>query len=119
MSSNTNKELYFMPILVSAHGFELTEAIRNACVEECEDRILPVARHNFGARWTLHLEHLTHSAHIAWNDGQFSGDATVKSEDMYTSIHQAAKKALEQIKKAHEKRYDHHKHQKLKVVGEE
>jgi ribosome-associated translation inhibitor RaiA len=107
-----------MTIQVSALGFELTDAIRSACLAECEERMMPVARHNFGARWTLQLENLDHSAHIAWNDGQFYGDVTVKSSDMYTSIHQASKKALEQMKKAHEKRYDHHKPTKLKVVGE-
>jgi ribosome-associated translation inhibitor RaiA len=108
-----------MPIQVSAQGFELTDGIRISCFAECEERLIPVARHNFTARWTLHLEHLDHSAHIAWKDGQFTGDVTVKSPDMYTSIHQAAKKALEQMKKAHEKRYDHHKPTKLKVVGED
>jgi ribosomal subunit interface protein len=108
-----------VPIQISAHGFELTEALKEACIAETEERLKPIARHNFSCRWTLNLENLQHSAHIAWNDGQFHGDATVKSEDMYTSIHHSAKKSAEQIKKAHEKKYETYKEPKLKAAAGE
>ena len=101
-----------MPIQVAAHGFEMTDGLRNSCIEETSDRLQPLALHNFGSRWALSLEAAEHVAHLTWTDGPFHGDVTVRSNDMYTSIHQCTKKAVEQIKKAHDKRYDHHQTQK-------
>ena len=101
-----------MPNQVAAHGFDLTDAIRESCLEETKEKLMSIAQNNFSSRWTLSLEKLEHVAHISWSDGPFHGDATVKSNDMYQSIHQAAKKAFEQIKKAHEKRNDHNHTQK-------
>lgn len=104
-----------MPFQVAAHGFELTDAIRESCQEEARDKLQPLALHNFSSRWTLSLDGNEHVAHVTWNDGTFHGDATVKSVDMYKSIHQASKKAAEQMKKAHDKRYDHHHKGALKT----
>jgi ribosome-associated translation inhibitor RaiA len=98
-----------MPVQVAAHGFELTNAIRECCEVETREKLQPLALHNFSAKWILSLEAGVHVSHVNWHDGGFHGDATVKSADMYQSIHQATKKAQEQIKKAHDKRYDHHK----------
>jgi ribosome-associated translation inhibitor RaiA len=92
---------------VSAHGFDLTDAIRTTCLEEAQDKLMPLALHNFSTRWTLSFEAGEHVAHLSWTDGGFRGDVTVKTIDMYQSIHQASKKAHDQIKKSHEKRYSH------------
>lgn len=97
-----------MPIQVTAHGFELTDGLKETCVTESREKLMPLALHNFSAKWILSLEAQEQVAHLAWTDGSFLGDATVKSTDMYNSIHQCTKKAAEQIKKAHDKRYDHH-----------
>jgi hypothetical protein len=94
---------------VAAHGFILTQALRDCCEGESNDKLRPLALHNFGSRWALSLEGNNHVAHLTWNDGPFHGDVTIKSEDMYQSIHGASKRAMEQMKKAHSKRYDHHK----------
>jgi ribosome-associated translation inhibitor RaiA len=96
-----------MPIQVAAHGFNMTDSIRQSCIDETTERLQSLALHNFTSRWTLSLEAGEHVAHINWTDGSFHGDATVKSADMYQSIHSATKKAVEQMKKAHSKRYDH------------
>lgn len=95
-----------MPIQVAAHGFEMTESLQTNCVDESREKLQAIALHSssFTAKWTLSLEHGTHVAHVAWADGSFKGDATVKSVDMYQSIRQCAKKAQEQMKKAHGKR---------------
>ena len=95
-----------MPIQVAAHGFEMTEALRETCLQETKDKLQQLALHNFSAKWMLSLEKEDHIVHVAWNDGRFHGDCTVRSTDMYNSIHQCAKKAVEQIKKAHDKAYD-------------
>ena len=97
-----------MPFQVAAHGFDLTDALRESCLSESREKLQPLAKHNFSARWMLSIERTDHVAHVIWADGNFRGDVTVKSPDMYQSIHQATKKAMEQIKKAHDKRYDHH-----------
>jgi ribosome-associated translation inhibitor RaiA len=97
-----------MPFQVAAHGFDLTDTIRSSCMQEVEERLQPLALHNFSTRWTLSLEAGEHVAHLSWTDGSFHGDVTTKCPDMYQSIHLASKKAHEQIKKSHEKRYDHH-----------
>lgn len=96
-------------VQVSAHGFELTEALRDTCVEETEEKMQSLACSNFHARWVLSIESINHVAHVTWGDGSFHGDATVKSDDMYLSISRSAKTAHEQIKKAHEKRFNHHR----------
>ena len=98
-----------MPIQVAAHGFNLTEAIRESCLSETREKLQPLALHNFTARWTLSLDAGEHVSHVNWTDGSFHGDVTVKGPDMYQSIHHASKKVVEQIKKAHGKRYDHHR----------
>lgn len=95
-----------MAFQVSAHGFELSEALRENCMSEVGDKLQPLAVNNFSAKWMLSLEAHDQIAHLIWQDGSFRGDAVGRSEDMYTSIHQAVKKAAEQIKKAHEKRHD-------------
>jgi|GEM_PF-620022 len=97
-----------MPFQVAAHGFLLTDALREACLTESTGKLQPLAVKNFSSRWKLSLERTEHVAHITWADGSFHGDATAKSADMYQSIHQATKKAMEQMKKAHDKRFDHH-----------
>lgn len=97
-----------MAIQVIAQGFELTDALKTSCLEETKDKLLGLALHNFSSRWALSVDAGNHVAHITWSDGPFHGDVTVKSDDMYGSIHQATKKAIEQMKKAHDKRYDHH-----------
>jgi ribosome-associated translation inhibitor RaiA len=96
-----------MTFQVAAHGFALTQAIQDSCQSETEEKLQHLALHNFSSRWTLSLEAGEHVAHLKWTDGPFHGDVTVKSHDMYNCIHQCAKKGLEQIKKAHSKRYDH------------
>lgn len=96
-----------MPVQVTAHGFDLTDALRENCLAESTDKLAALALHLFSSRWTLSLDGGEHVAHLAWKDGPVQGDVTVKSIDMYTSIHQASKKAIEQIKKAHAKRYAH------------
>jgi len=94
---------------VAAHGFELTQALRECCEAESTEKLKPLALHNFGSRWALSLEGNDHVVHLTWNDGPFHGDVTIRSPDMYHSIHGATRRAMEQIKKAHSKRYDHHK----------
>lgn len=108
-----------MPIQVTAQGFELTDGLKGNCLEETKDKLQPLALHNFSSRWALSLEAEMHVVHLTWSDGPFGGDVTVKSEDMYNSIHQATKKAMEQIKKAHDKRNNHHKPSKVVPVVEE
>ncbi len=95
-----------MPIQVSAHGFEITEALRQSCIEESKEKIQNLAQHNFSAKWTLSLERGEHIAHVVWNDGEFRGDASARTNDMYGSIRQTAKKAMEQLKKAHGRAYE-------------
>lgn len=107
-----------MPIQVAAQGFELTDGLRDCCTNEAKDKLLPLALHNFSSRWALSLEAGEHVAHLHWVDGPFHGDVTVQTSDMYQSIHQCAKKAMEQIKKAHDKRYDHHKAPKNLIPAE-
>jgi ribosome-associated translation inhibitor RaiA len=94
-----------MPIQVAAHGFDITEALRQSCIEEAKDKVQSLAQHNFTAKWTLSVERGEHIAHITWKDGEFHGDASSRTSDMYGSIRQSAKKAMEQLKKAHGKAY--------------
>jgi ribosome-associated translation inhibitor RaiA len=98
-----------MTVQVAAHGFELTEGLRTACEAESQDKLQLLALNNFSSKWVLSIEKAEHVAHLAWTDGSFRGDVTVKSDDMYKSINQCSKKAVEQIKKAHDKRNDHKK----------
>ena len=107
-----------MPVQVMAHGFELTESLKQACITETEDKLQPLALHNFSVKWMLSLDASDHVAHVNWHDGKFHGDATVKSHDMYTSIGRVTKTAGEQLKKAHDKRYEHHKADKIIVTEE-
>jgi len=96
-----------MPIQVAAHGFDLTPSLKDCCTLETQERLSPLAQHGMSAKWVLSVEKGEHIAHINWNDGSYHGDATVKTEDMYSSIKQAVKKAAEQLKRAHEKKYNH------------
>ena len=98
-----------MSVQVAAHGFELTDGLRTACLAETHDKLEVLALHNFSSKWVLSIEKAEHVSHLAWTDGSFRGDVTVRSEDMYKSISQCSKKAVEQIKKAHDKRNDHKK----------
>jgi ribosome-associated translation inhibitor RaiA len=98
-----------MTIQVSADGFELTNALRQACESETSDKLNPIALSNIKAKWVLSIQREDQVAHLLWDDGIFHGDVTVKSTDMYNSIHQCAKKAAEQMKKSHEKKQNHHK----------
>jgi ribosome-associated translation inhibitor RaiA len=98
-----------MTVQVAAHGFELTDGLRTACEAESQDKLQLLALNNFSSKWVLSIEKTEHVAHLAWTDGGFRGDVTVRSEDMYKSISQCSKKAVEQIKKAHDKRNDHKK----------
>ena len=107
-----------MPIQVVAHGFEMTEALKTYCQEESRAKLLPLAASNFSAKWNLSVEHGEHIAHITWADGSFKGDATVHSQDMYQSIRQSTKKALEQIKRAHAKRSEARKAKRPEVVSQ-
>jgi ribosomal subunit interface protein len=98
-----------MSTQVSADGFELTNALRDYCDSETKERLQPISLKVVNARWTLSIEREEQVSHLTWNDGIFHGDVTVKSTDMYNSIHQCAKKASEQMKKSHEKKQNHHK----------
>ncbi len=98
-----------MTIQVSADGFELSSALHDACEAETKDRLQPISLHAIKAKWILSIQREEQVAHILWDDGIFHGDVTVKSTDMYNSIHQCAKKASEQMKKSHEKKQNHHK----------
>lgn len=98
-----------MTVQVAAHGFELTDGLRSACEAETQEKLQLLALNNFSTKWILSIEKTEHVAHLAWTDGGFRGDVTVRSEDMYKSISQCSKKAVEQIKKAHDKRNDHKK----------
>ncbi len=98
-----------MPIQVSADGFELTNALRESCEGETKEKLLPIALSNVKAKWVLSIQREEQVAHLIWHDGIFNGDVTVKTKDMYSSIHQCAKKAAEQMKKSHEKKQNHHK----------
>ncbi|MES2614588.1 MAG: HPF/RaiA family ribosome-associated protein [Bdellovibrionota bacterium] len=98
-----------MPIQVSADGFELTSALKESCEAETKERLLPISLSTVKAKWVLSVQREEQVAHLIWNDGIFHGDVTVKTTDMYSSIHQCAKKASEQMKKSHEKKQNHHK----------
>ena len=100
-----------MSIQVAAHGFDLTSALKEACEAETTDKLNSIALNNIITKWTLSIEREDQIAHLIWSDGTFNGNVTVKSFDMYNSIHLCAKKALEQMKKSHEKKQNHH-HQK-------
>lgn len=107
-----------MNIQVSADGFELTNALRDACESETTERLMPISLSNVNAKWILSIQREEQVAHIIWHDGIFHGDVTVKSTDMYNSIHQCAKKASEQMKKSHEKKQNHHKPSKEEFDNE-
>jgi ribosome-associated translation inhibitor RaiA len=107
-----------MSIQVAAHGFELTDGLRGACESETNEKLQLLALHNFSSKWILSIEKTEHIAHLAWNDGSFHGDVTVRSEDMYKSISQCSKKAAEQIKKAHDKRNGHKKSPSKAIAGD-
>jgi ribosome-associated translation inhibitor RaiA len=96
-----------MNVQVAAHGFELTDGLKAACETESQEKLQLLALHNFSTKWILSLERNEHVAHLTWADGGFRGDVKVHSEDMYKSISQCTKKAVEQIKKAHQKRNGH------------
>ncbi|BBH54276.1 HPF/RaiA family ribosome-associated protein [Fluviispira sanaruensis] len=98
-----------MPIQVAAHGFELTQPLKEACEAESKDKLHSIALNHIKTKWTLSIQREEQIAHLTWVDGAFNGDVTVKSTDMYNSIHQCAKKAVEQLKKSHAKKQDHHK----------
>ncbi|WP_397599392.1 HPF/RaiA family ribosome-associated protein [Silvanigrella sp.] len=96
-----------MSIQVAAHGFELTTALKEACEAETKDKLHAIALNNITTKWTLSIQREEQISHLIWSDGTFNGNVTVKSSDMYNSIHQCAKKALEQMKKSHEKKQNH------------
>ena len=103
----------FMSIQVAAHGFELTSTLKEACEAETIEKLHSIALNNVITKWTLSIEREEKIAHLIWADGTFNGNVTVKSHDMYSSIHLCAKKALEQMKKSHEKKQNHHKGNKI------
>ena len=105
-----------MSIQVAAHGFELTNALKEACEAETKDKLHSIALNNITTKWTLSIQREDQIAHLIWADGTFNGNVTVKTPDMYNSIHQCAKKALEQMKKSHEKKQNHHKGSKLTYI---
>ncbi len=98
-----------MPIQVSAHGFEITASLKEACDKEVKERLSPLSLNSLKAKWILSIERQEHISHLIWDDGIFHGDITVKTNDMMSSIHQCAKKAAEQIKKSHDKKQNRHK----------
>lgn len=98
-----------MSIQVSADGFELTNSLREACESETQEKLSAIALNNLTTKWILSIQREEQVAHLTWHDGIFHGDVTVKSGDMYTSIHQCGKKAAEQMKKSHDKKQNHHK----------
>jgi ribosome-associated translation inhibitor RaiA len=98
-----------MSIQIAAHGFELTQALKEVCESEIKDKLYPIALSQVSTKWTLSIEREQQIAHLIWTDGAFNGNVTVKTLDMYNSIHQCTKKALEQMKKSHAKKQNHHK----------
>ena len=108
-----------MPIQVAAHGFQLTDALKEACTAESKEKMQAIAVSNFSAKWTLSLNAAEHVAHVTWGDGSFHGDATARSADMYSSVAKAAKIAHEQMKKMREKRFDEKRHRPEKFTAEE
>lgn len=105
-------------IQVSADGFELTQSMKDACEVEVNERLQSLAVKSLHVKWVLFIERAEQAAHMTWQDGVFHGDVTVRSGDMYNSIHQCAKKASEQIKKSHEKKQNHHKSSRANFESE-
>ena len=95
-------------IQVAGHGFDLSESLKVHCQNETQEKLAHLALSQFSANWMLKIEREEQMAHLNWNDGMFHGDVTVSTTDMHQSIHSCIKKAVEQMKKAHEKKQNHH-----------
>jgi ribosome-associated translation inhibitor RaiA len=98
-----------MNVSIAAHGFDLTDAIKEACRAAAEDAFPSLSESDEGerkVRWHLSLDGDSRTAHISWKSGIDQGDVTVSDPQLYSAIHEAAVIARRSIAEKRERRRD-------------
>lgn len=93
-----------MSVVVHAHGFDLSEALKNACVGEIKHRLEPMLHGQLLARWSLYRDGRDWVAFLSWHERrQHQGHVRIRSDDLYKSISLAGKVAADQMGHQHHK----------------
>lgn len=99
-----------MSVLIHAHGFSLSDALKDACLSEVRHRLEPMLHGNLLARWNLYRDGREWIAFLSWHERrQHQGHVRIRSDDMYKSIHLAGKVAAEQMHEQHHKQNPRHR----------
>lgn len=99
-----------MSVLIHAHGFSLSDALKDACLSEVRHRLEPMLHGNLLARWNLYRDGREWIAFLSWHERrQHQGHVRIRSNDMYKSIHLAGKVAAEQMNEQHHKQNSRHR----------
>lgn len=93
-----------MSIQVHAHGFSLSDSLKEACLNEIRHRIEPLVRSELHVRWNLHKDGHDWVAFLSWHEKRNQrGNVRIRSDDLYKSISIAGKVAAEQVSEQHHK----------------
>jgi hypothetical protein len=104
-----------MSVLIHAHGFDLSDSLKEACEREVKNRMEPLIYSPIQARWNLCRDGHDWIAFLSWHERrQYHGNVRIRSDDMYKSISLAGKVAANQLNHQHHKVNDHHQQMKSK-----
>lgn len=93
-----------MSVLVHAHGFSLSDSLKEACINEIRHRVQPLVRSDLDVRWNLYKDGRDWVAFLSWHERKNQqGNVRIRSDDLYKSISLAGKVASEQVSEQHHK----------------
>lgn len=93
-----------MSVQVHAHGFSLSDSLKEACLNEIQHRIEPLVRSELDVRWNLYKDGHDWVAFLSWHERRNQqGNVRIRSDDLYKSISIAGKVAAEQVSEQHHK----------------
>lgn len=99
-----------MSVQIHAHGFSLSDALKNACLSEVKHRLEPRLHGQLLARWNLYKEGHDWIAFLSWHERREQhGHVRIRSNDMYKSISLAGKVAEDQMNEQHHKHDPQHR----------
>jgi hypothetical protein len=88
--------------MIHAHGFSLSSSLKEACIREIKNRLIPLIRSQLNARWSLYKDGHDWIAFLSWHERrQLQGNVRIRSDDMYKSIALAGKLAADQMSEKH------------------
>ncbi|MEY4064689.1 MAG: hypothetical protein RIR26_897 [Pseudomonadota bacterium] len=93
-----------MSVLIHAHGFALSDSLKEACMREVDHRLKPLLHAQLSAHWNLYREGHDWIAFLSWHERRHhQGNVRIRSDDLYKSISLAGKVAADQLSEQNHK----------------